>query len=89
MRMKIINLKLFVFGGGGEVLLIVTSSSFLYVAYPVPLTSIRGRKPLFGEIGHTIMNLLVVSKRTVNIKCSYIVTVNVYLTDFTQCIFLF
>ncbi|XP_069848889.1 zinc finger FYVE domain-containing protein 16-like isoform X1 [Dipodomys merriami] len=30
-----------------------------YKAYPVPLTSIRGRKPLFGEIGHTIMNLLV------------------------------
>nr|XP_040129720.1 zinc finger FYVE domain-containing protein 16 isoform X3 [Ictidomys tridecemlineatus] len=28
-------------------------------AYPTPLTSIRGRKPLFGEIGHTIMNLLV------------------------------
>ncbi|XP_019785321.2 zinc finger FYVE domain-containing protein 16 isoform X5 [Tursiops truncatus] len=28
-------------------------------AYPAPLTSIRGRKPLFGEIGHTIMNLLV------------------------------
>ncbi|XP_026956529.1 zinc finger FYVE domain-containing protein 16 isoform X3 [Sagmatias obliquidens] len=31
-------------------------------AYPAPLTSIRGRKPLFGEIGHTIMNLLVVMK---------------------------
>ncbi|XP_076995418.1 zinc finger FYVE domain-containing protein 16 [Tamandua tetradactyla] len=30
-----------------------------YKAYPAPLTSIRGRKPLFGEIGHTIMNLLV------------------------------
>ncbi|XP_058512226.1 zinc finger FYVE domain-containing protein 16 isoform X2 [Ochotona princeps] len=30
-----------------------------YKAYPTPLTSIRGRKPLFGEIGHTIMNLLV------------------------------
>uniref|UniRef100_A0A8C6RK08 Zinc finger FYVE domain-containing protein n=1 Tax=Nannospalax galili TaxID=1026970 RepID=A0A8C6RK08_NANGA len=30
-----------------------------YKAYPTPLTSVRGRKPLFGEIGHTIMNLLV------------------------------
>ncbi|XP_059744277.1 zinc finger FYVE domain-containing protein 16 isoform X4 [Bos taurus] len=30
-----------------------------YKAYPAPLTSIRGRKPLFGDIGHTIMNLLV------------------------------
>ncbi|XP_028616026.1 zinc finger FYVE domain-containing protein 16 isoform X1 [Grammomys surdaster] len=30
-----------------------------YKVYPAPLTSVRGRKPLFGEIGHTIMNLLV------------------------------
>ncbi|XP_038621401.1 zinc finger FYVE domain-containing protein 16 isoform X2 [Tachyglossus aculeatus] len=30
-----------------------------YGAYPTPITSIRCRKPLFGEIGHTIMNLLV------------------------------
>ncbi|XP_074056134.1 zinc finger FYVE domain-containing protein 16 isoform X2 [Macrotis lagotis] len=30
-----------------------------YSVYPTPLTSIRCRKPLFGEIGHTIMNLLV------------------------------
>ncbi|XP_054843026.1 zinc finger FYVE domain-containing protein 16 [Eublepharis macularius] len=30
-----------------------------YSAYPTPLTSIRHRKPLFGEIGHTVMNLLV------------------------------
>nr|XP_048311871.1 zinc finger FYVE domain-containing protein 16 [Myodes glareolus]XP_048311872.1 zinc finger FYVE domain-containing protein 16 [Myodes glareolus] len=30
-----------------------------YKAYPAPLTSVRSRKPLFGEIGHTIMNLLV------------------------------
>nr|XP_056703946.1 zinc finger FYVE domain-containing protein 16 [Euleptes europaea] len=30
-----------------------------YGAYPTPLTSIRHRKPLFGEIGHTVMNLLV------------------------------
>nr|XP_030702616.1 zinc finger FYVE domain-containing protein 16 isoform X5 [Globicephala melas] len=32
---------------------------YCHQAYPAPLTSIRGRKPLFGEIGHTIMNLLV------------------------------
>ncbi|XP_039401049.1 zinc finger FYVE domain-containing protein 16 isoform X3 [Mauremys reevesii] len=30
-----------------------------YGAYPTPVTSIRHRKPFFGEIGHTIMNLLV------------------------------
>ncbi|XP_074851491.1 zinc finger FYVE domain-containing protein 16 [Carettochelys insculpta] len=30
-----------------------------YGAYPTPVTSTRHRKPLFGEIGHTIMNLLV------------------------------
>ncbi|KAH0628051.1 hypothetical protein JD844_008725 [Phrynosoma platyrhinos] len=30
-----------------------------YGVYPTPLTSIRHRKPLFGEIGHTLMNLLV------------------------------
>lgn len=29
--------------------------------YPCPLYSVRLRKPLFGEIGHTIMRLLVVS----------------------------
>ncbi|XP_058024845.1 zinc finger FYVE domain-containing protein 16 isoform X2 [Ahaetulla prasina] len=27
--------------------------------YPTPLTSIRHRKPLFGKIGHTVMDLLV------------------------------
>ncbi|XP_071953286.1 uncharacterized protein [Antedon mediterranea] len=26
--------------------------------YPCPLMSVRGRKPVYGEIGHTIMNLL-------------------------------
>ncbi|NXN25908.1 ZFY16 protein, partial [Nycticryphes semicollaris] len=30
-----------------------------YGAYPTPVVSVRHRKPLFGEIGHTIMNLLV------------------------------
>ncbi|XP_042305559.1 zinc finger FYVE domain-containing protein 16 [Sceloporus undulatus] len=30
-----------------------------YGVYPTPLTSIRHRKALFGEIGHTLMNLLV------------------------------
>ena len=29
--------------------------------YPCPLMSVRFRKPVFGEIGHTIMNLLAVS----------------------------
>ncbi|XP_065518271.1 zinc finger FYVE domain-containing protein 16 [Lathamus discolor] len=30
-----------------------------YGAYPTPVVSFRHRKPLFGEVGHTIMNLLV------------------------------
>ncbi|XP_056369251.1 zinc finger FYVE domain-containing protein 16 [Oenanthe melanoleuca] len=30
-----------------------------YGAYPTPVVSVRHRKPLFGDIGHTIMNLLV------------------------------
>ncbi|XP_068781121.1 zinc finger FYVE domain-containing protein 16 [Struthio camelus] len=30
-----------------------------YGEYPTPVVSFRDRKPLFGEIGHTIMNLLV------------------------------
>uniref|UniRef100_A0A8C5TP08 Zinc finger FYVE domain-containing protein n=1 Tax=Malurus cyaneus samueli TaxID=2593467 RepID=A0A8C5TP08_9PASS len=30
-----------------------------YGVYPTPVISVRHRKPLFGEIGHTIMNLLV------------------------------
>uniref|UniRef100_A0A669Q5J2 FYVE-type domain-containing protein n=1 Tax=Phasianus colchicus TaxID=9054 RepID=A0A669Q5J2_PHACC len=30
-----------------------------YGVYPSPLVSFRHRKPVFGEIGHTIMNLLV------------------------------
>lgn len=32
-----------------------------FPVYPCPLYSVRFRKPLFGEIGHTIMRLLVVS----------------------------
>lgn len=39
--------------------------SFTFISvcpvYPCPLYSVRFRKPLFGEIGHTIMRLLVVS----------------------------
>lgn len=42
-------------------LFIMTNYSLFCAAYPAPLTSVRSRKPLFGEIGHTIMNLLVVS----------------------------
>lgn len=30
-----------------------------YGTYPTPVVSVRHRKPLFGDIGHTIMNLLV------------------------------
>ncbi|XP_068032630.1 zinc finger FYVE domain-containing protein 16 isoform X1 [Anomalospiza imberbis] len=30
-----------------------------YGDYPTPVVSVRHRKPLFGDIGHTIMNLLV------------------------------
>ena len=30
----------------------------LFPDYPCPLVSIRNRKPVFYEIGHTIMNLL-------------------------------
>ncbi|NXH41146.1 ZFY16 protein, partial [Dicaeum eximium] len=30
-----------------------------YGVYPTPVVSVRHRKPLFGDIGHTIMNLLV------------------------------
>ncbi|XP_030113567.4 zinc finger FYVE domain-containing protein 16 isoform X1 [Taeniopygia guttata] len=30
-----------------------------YGAYPAPVVSVRHRRPLFGDIGHTIMNLLV------------------------------
>ncbi|XP_070599194.1 zinc finger FYVE domain-containing protein 16 isoform X2 [Erythrolamprus reginae] len=30
-----------------------------YGVYPTPLASIRHRKPLFGKIGHTVMDLLV------------------------------
>lgn len=35
--------------------------TFPLSVYPCPLYSVRRRKPLFGEIGHTIMRLLVVS----------------------------
>ena len=30
----------------------------LITDYPCPLISVRFRKPVYGEIGHTIMNLL-------------------------------
>lgn len=41
---------------------ITRASSF--EVYPCPLFSVRFRKPLFGETGHTIMNLLAVSPVT-------------------------
>lgn len=42
----------------------ITKASCLEV-YPCPLFSVRFRKPLFGEMGHTIMNLLAVSPAVV------------------------
>jgi len=30
----------------------------IFADYPCPLISVRYRKPVYGEIGHTIMNLL-------------------------------
>lgn len=36
-------------------------NSLFFSVYPCPLYSVRFRKPLFGEVGHTIMRLLVVS----------------------------
>ncbi|KAJ3595527.1 hypothetical protein NHX12_004830, partial [Muraenolepis orangiensis] len=38
-----------------------------YRFYPCPLFSVRYRKPLFGETGHTIMNLLAVKKTCIKI----------------------
>lgn len=40
--------------------LITPSSCECITVYPCPLFSVRFRKPLFGETGHTIMNLLAV-----------------------------
>lgn len=37
-----------------------------FAVYPCPLFSVRFRKPLFGETGHTIMNLLAVSSHFLN-----------------------
>lgn len=37
------------------------------LVYPCPLFSVRFRKPLFGETGHTIMNLLAVSAEAVSL----------------------
>lgn len=39
---------------------------YLILVYPCPLFSVRFRKPLFGETGHTIMNLLAVSAEAVS-----------------------
>ena len=33
-------------------------ASLVAADYPCPLVSVRQRKPVYGEIGHTIMNLL-------------------------------
>ncbi|XP_025758596.1 zinc finger FYVE domain-containing protein 9 isoform X5 [Oreochromis niloticus] len=45
----------------------VTHFLSLVPVYPCPLYSVRFRKPLFGDIGHTIMRLLVVSMAFCNI----------------------
>ena len=39
-------------------LLLRLGAEFRY--YPCPLFSVRQRKPVFGEVGHTIINLLAV-----------------------------
>lgn len=39
----------------------IKNELFCFAVYPCPLFSVRFRKPLFGETGHTIMNLLAVS----------------------------
>ncbi|KAM6035424.1 zinc finger FYVE domain-containing protein 16 isoform 3-T4 [Theristicus caerulescens] len=47
---------------------------FSDIAYPTPVVSFRHRKPLFGEIGHTIMNLLVVMK-VVNSSNEHVISI--------------
>ena len=37
--------------------------------YPAPLVSVRGRKPVYGEIGHTIMNVLAGIRATSQMWC--------------------
>ena len=46
--------------------------------YPCPLWSVRDRQPLYGEIGHTIMDLLAVSRFIwkTNIMCSNLLLVS-------------
>jgi len=36
----------------------VSAVMWCLLDYPCPLVSVRNRKPVYGEIGHTIMNLL-------------------------------
>lgn len=43
-------------------LLLRLGAEFRY--YPSPLVSVRHRKPVFFEVGHTIINLLAVSARS-------------------------
>ncbi|ETE66135.1 Zinc finger FYVE domain-containing protein 16, partial [Ophiophagus hannah] len=45
-----------------------------YGVYPTPLTSIRHRKPLFGKIGHTVMDLLVIMK-VINTSNEHVISI--------------
>lgn len=52
----------------------------MFAVYPCPLFSVRFRKPLFGETGHTIMNLLAVS--TLPFFClRYYLIINIFEVD--------
>ena len=42
-------------------MIIILNKCIHYIDYPCPLWSVRDRQPMYGEIGHTIMDLLAVS----------------------------
>ena len=48
-------------------LLLRLGAEFRY--YPCPLFSVRKRKSVYGEIGHTVINLLAVSIAAFNEEC--------------------
>ena len=50
--------------------------------YPCPLVSVRQRKPVFGEIGHTIMNLLV-DFRNFQYQIPHVRGFSIYMKDKT------
>lgn len=59
----------------------MTNFLCLFPVYPCPLYSVRFRKPLFGEIGHTIMRLLVVSVTFCNCYSLVLLQTNISLTN--------